>query len=81
MTVVDFDFVVTLKDASSTVAIKTVTFNKSYTLPVPEKNGYTFLGWFDSPSNGNQYTNADGHSLRNWLDFGNKVLYARWSSN
>ena len=75
------NYTVTLKDGDSTVATASVTVNSSYELTVPAKNGYTFLGWFDATENGKQYTDESGASLSAWLNFGDKVLYARWRKN
>ena len=72
---------VTLKSDNSTVETTSVTINSPYTLTVPQKSGYTFMGWFDEPEGGRQYTNADGTSLSVWLEFSNKTLYAQWKKN
>ena len=53
-------------------AAKTVTFDASFTLPIPTKNGYTFEGWFNDTK---QYTNGT------WKDTTNITLKAKWSAN
>ncbi len=81
-TIADYNrYNVTLKDGNTTITTSSVTVNRSYTLTVPTKNGYTFMGWFDALENGTQYTDASGKSLSAWLNFGNKTLYAQWKNN
>lgn len=41
-------------------------------LKQPTKNGYQFLGWFDSEQGGTEYTHVGGEYAKNL------VLYARW---
>ena len=44
----------------------------SFTLPIPEKKGYTFLGWYDSQGN---------HIVNNSLITSNLALTAQWIKN
>ncbi len=60
---------------------KAVSFNASYSLPVPTRTGYTFKGWYDATSGGTQYTNANGNCLKVWTVSSNKTLYAQWTAN
>lgn len=46
----------------------------NYILPIPEKNGYTFAGWFDAPEEGNKIT--DNQPLE-----ADMTLYARFKEN
>lgn len=55
-----------------------VTLDENYTLAVPTKIGYTFVGWYSAASGGTQYTDANGQSLSIWEEFNNTTLYARW---
>ena len=45
-------------------------------LPVPEKEGYTFVGWFDAEEGGNQITSS---TVFNSLS--SKEIYAHWEKN
>ena len=45
-------------------------------LPVPEKEGYTFLGWFDAEEGGNQITSS---TVFNSLS--SNEIYAHWEKN
>lgn len=56
-----------------------VEYDSNYTLPVPTKEGYNFLGWYDAARNGNKLTNARGLGLTSWnIDGENISLYAYW---
>ncbi|MDD6802457.1 MAG: InlB B-repeat-containing protein [Mollicutes bacterium] len=48
----------------------TVTYDESFTLPEPHKEGYEFLGWFDE--NGNPIDTSA------WNYFDNITIYAHW---
>ena len=48
-----------------------VTFNSAYSLPIPKREGYTFLGWFDEFGNP-----VDTSS---WHYAANTTLYAHWA--
>ena len=50
-------------------AINTIDFNESFNAPSAYKNGYTFLGWYDSY--GNPMTNT-------WNYTSNKTFSAKW---
>lgn len=52
-----------------------------YQLPIPERTGYKFLGWYDSRTNGNRLTDENGQSLSAYT-FGRSVtIYALWETN
>ena len=72
---------VTLNDRNSVVGTQTVTSKNPYKLTIPTRNGYTFIGWFDSAENGTQYTDREGNCLSVWSESANKTLYARWNLN
>lgn len=57
---------------------KYVTYNKDYTLPIPTRKGYDFVGWQDAISGGNKLTDENGDSLAVWSYLEGKVLYAGW---
>lgn len=57
----------------------TVTYDSSYTLEVPVRDGCIFLGWFDGTGNSAvAYTDETGKSLSNWTLTEGKTLYAKW---
>ncbi len=45
---------------------------------MPTRTGYTFQGYYDAQTGGNQYYKADGSSARTWNKTANTTLYARW---
>lgn len=56
----------------STYSYETATFN----LPIPTRDGYTFMGWYDNASfNGTAIASIVRHS------HDDKVFYAKWSAN
>ena len=58
----------------------TVTYDSNYTLEVPTRLGYTFLGWYDGTGNSAvAYTDETGKSLGKWTTLNNDlILYAHW---
>lgn len=60
--------------------VVSVGYSKSYQLPVPEKTGHTFLGWFDGTGTDAQpLTGVDGASLAPYDVIGKSTAYARWT--
>ena len=59
-------------------ATHTLTYDSEYTLPVPTRKGYTFMGW---KRNGNFVTYANGSSISNFRFDENVNYYADWSVN
>jgi uncharacterized repeat protein (TIGR02543 family) len=56
---------------------KFVTYNSSIgSLPTPSRSGYSFLGWYTSPSGGSQVTSSTTYTTA-----GNSTIYARWQAN
>jgi len=58
----------------------------SYAAAMPDANkpvraGYTFTGYYDATTGGNQYYDASMASVRSWDKAGNTDLYARWTAN
>lgn len=55
---------------------------------IPTRTGYTFNGWYTSPSGGTQVYDATGHctnegtywSDQKWVYKGNVTLYAQWTA-
>lgn len=65
---------ITLDAKGGTVSNTTVsvTYGVAYTLPTPERTGYTFDGWF---SGSNQYTSGT------WDEEADVTLEAKWTAN
>lgn len=76
-----FSRYVYLYSDDSLTGSKTIYTKRPYQLIVPSKTGYTFIGWFDSPDGGTQYTNGEGVSLSVCPDSPSSKLYAHWSLN
>ena len=49
-----------------------VTYGSSYILPIPKKEGYEFIGWFDE--NGNQIDSTS------WIYSENITIFAHWKT-
>ena len=57
-----------------------VDYGSVYRLPVPQRPGSTFLGWFDGEgTNANAVTDAAGTSLQVYAQLANTTLYAHWA--
>ena len=56
----------------------TVTFDSNYSFPVPTRNGYTFLGWYDE---GTRLTDEDGKSVYAWSYDLDMTVTAKWEAN
>ena len=61
----------------SAVPQATVTYNEEYTWPVPERTGYTFLGW---QSGEDMLTDALGNSLSVWNGTADVAVVAVWET-
>ena len=72
------EYRVTLTDEEGGISqtTRTVTYDKDYTLPVPTKEGYTFLGWYLDTT---QMTDEKGKSLSPWTVAEDKVLNAKYN--
>ena len=55
-----------------------VTYDTSYSLPLPEREGHTFLGWYVEET---QLTDERGQSLVAWQLPENSTLTAAWKIN
>lgn len=57
-----------------------VEYGTNYSSPVPERTGYTFLGWYDGPNDGaTALTDSAGKSLGQYMIAQNSILYAKWT--
>ena len=76
------NYTVTLNTVGGEVSknTATVTYDSDYTLEVPTRLGYTFLGWYDGTGNSAvAYTDETCKSLNNWSILNNDtILYAHW---
>ena len=55
-----------------------VIYDTEYSLPVPERQGYTFLGWYIDEK---QLTDKSGQSLSAWLYAEDSSVTAKWQIN
>lgn len=78
-------FVINLDYNGATSRVDTnkpvVGVNENYTLPAPVRNGYKFLGWYDSLENGNRLTDESGRSVSAYQKEQSITAYARWEAN
>lgn len=58
-----------------------VSFNSDYTLDVPKKSGYTFIGWYYGSFMGEKYTDENGNSLLKYNHTTDLTLEAKWKAN
>ena len=65
------------KFAEGTGENVSLTYNQAYTLPVPQKDNYRFLGWYQGDV---QLTNAEGKGLENWKSLASVTATAKWES-
>lgn len=54
-----------------------LTYNQAYTLPVPQKDNYRFLGWYQGDV---QLTNEEGKGLTSWKSLARVTATAKWES-
>ncbi len=55
----------------------TVTFGSHYSFPVPVREGYRFIGWYDG---GTKLTDEEGQSVYAWSYALNMTLLAKWEA-
>ena len=60
---------------------QTLTYGNNYTLPVPTRTEYSFMGWYTSKTGGVRMTNHTGKSEWAWNITNNTTVYAQWSIN
>ena len=75
-------YTVTLDAEGGTISsggdTKSVTYDSGYSLPVPSKTGYSFLGWY---CQGSRKTDSYGSSLSDWNYTDDTTFYAQWEIN
>ena len=65
------------KFAEGTNINVSLKYNQEYTLPVPQKDNYRFLGWYQGDV---KLTNADGKGLEKWKSLASVTVTAKWES-
>lgn len=55
-----------------------VEMRKSYSIMVPQREGYIFKGLFDEEKGGVQFVGNNGLSVMNWNEAADKNLFAQW---
>ncbi len=64
-------------DGTCNVTSKPVTFEDYYgELPTPERTGYSFIGWYTAPIDGNRITSSSRYT-----ETKDSTLYAHWEIN
>ena len=58
-----------------------VSVGKNYTLSVPQRDGYKFLGWYDALTNGNKLTDENGRSVSAYKNNESIKVFAQWEAN
>ena len=70
-------------DTAGGLDIATKTMTATYgkllaNMPVPRREGYVFLGWYDAMVDGKCYGDSDGNGTDAYDKEGNITLYAQW---
>ena len=65
-----------------TTIVESIIFGDEFVLSIPEKEGYTFSGWYDAINGlGTQYTNENGDGVRIWDKSSDTTLSPKWTVN
>ena len=62
-------------------ATSIVSVSESYTLPVPKRVGYKFVGWYDGIKDANKLTDENGKSVGAYEKYESISAYAIWEAN
>jgi hypothetical protein len=79
----DGTYTVTLDCNGGTGGVASVTATLGLVLPhadIPGQAGFAFTGYWDAPSGGVQYVDADGNGIRVWDKLDAATLYACWEA-
>ena len=64
-------------DVENNIDSLSINYGEIMEFPIPEKNGYTFVGWFDGPdSSYKKYSDSNGNAILSWDKDDDAVLYA-----
>ena len=79
---VGFNIALNYNNATSSGANSvSVIQGENYELPVPSRNGYKFLGWYDSLTNGSRLTDENGVSVGGYDKYESITVFALWEAN
>lgn len=67
--------------SENTGSTRIVVVDESYTLPVPKKAGYSFVGWYDGIKDANKLTDENGKSVGAYEKYESISAYAIWEAN
>ena len=67
--------------SGNTGSTRIVVVDESYTLPVPKKAGYSFVGWYDGIKDANKLTDENGKSVGAYEKYESISAYAIWEAN
>ena len=62
-------------------ATSIVSVGENYTLPVPKRVGYKFVGWYDGIKDANKLTDENGKSVGAYEKYESISAYAIWEAN
>lgn len=62
-------------------ATSIVSVGENYTLPVPKRVGYKFVGWYDGIKDANKLTDENGKSVGAYKKYESISAYAIWEAN
>ncbi|WP_296978821.1 InlB B-repeat-containing protein [uncultured Eubacterium sp.] len=67
-------------DGVSAKTTATIDYNREFDeMPVPKREGYVFLGWYDALADGKRYGDENGNCTCAYDKAENITLYAQWS--
>lgn len=73
--------IVLLDENSGESEVLPVFFGREIAVETPEKEGYSFLGYFDAPEGGRMYIDSKGAGLSRWWSLNKNAsvtLYSHW---
>ena len=73
----DYNGATSGNEAATTI----VSVGENYTLPVPKKVGYKFVGWYDGIKDANKLTDENGKSVGAYEKYESISAYAIWEAN
>lgn len=64
--------------SGTTVGEEYISYGKDFVLPVPERKGYSFGGWYSGDT---RLTDGFGKGISAWQSQSGSILTAKWSAN